>query len=79
MKFIVFGAGMMCHALAYDLARSPGVERVTVADENAERATRLSHRLGAGSAGDDSTLAPEVETGGGAPSVTTGSGTGEPE
>lgn len=46
MKFIVFGAGMMGHALVYDLARSPGVERVTVADENGERAAQLAHSLG---------------------------------
>jgi len=46
MKFIVFGAGMMGRALVYDLARSPGVERVTVADENAERAAQLAHELG---------------------------------
>jgi len=46
MKFIVFGAGMMGRALVYDLARSPGVERVTVADENAERAAKLAHELG---------------------------------
>lgn len=46
MKFIVFGAGMMGHALAHDLARSPGVERVTVADEKAECATHLARQLG---------------------------------
>jgi lysine 6-dehydrogenase len=42
MKFIVLGAGMMGRALAYDLARSPGVDRVTIADEIAERATSLA-------------------------------------
>jgi len=46
MKFIVFGAGMMGHALAYDLARSRGVERVTVADESGDRAVQLAQELG---------------------------------
>lgn len=46
MRFIVLGAGMMGRALAYDLVHSPGVERVTIADEIAERSTRLAHELG---------------------------------
>lgn len=45
MKFIVLGAGLMGRALAFDLARSQGVERVTIADERVERATRLEREL----------------------------------
>jgi len=45
MKFIVLGAGLMGRALAFDLARSQGVERVTIADEKVERATGLAREL----------------------------------
>ncbi|MBE0557208.1 MAG: saccharopine dehydrogenase NADP-binding domain-containing protein, partial [Proteobacteria bacterium] len=46
MKFIVLGAGMMGRALAYDLARSKGVNRVTIADEKGERSRHLALELG---------------------------------
>jgi len=41
MKFAVIGAGMMGRAIAFDLARSRGVERVTLADIDLERARRV--------------------------------------
>ncbi len=45
MNFLVIGSGMMGSALAFDLARSHGVERVTLADENLERAKEAAARI----------------------------------
>ena len=38
MKLLVIGAGMMGSAAAFDMARSHGVEAVTLADADTERA-----------------------------------------
>lgn len=46
MKTLVIGAGMMGSAAAWDLSRSPGVERVIVADRDAERAREVAARIG---------------------------------
>ncbi|MBM4168729.1 MAG: hypothetical protein FJ215_06180 [Ignavibacteria bacterium] len=43
MKFVVIGAGMMGRAIAFDLARSKGVERVTLADIDADVLRRVQH------------------------------------
>jgi lysine 6-dehydrogenase len=40
MKLLVLGAGMMGSAAAYDMARSPQVEAVTLADQDMERVER---------------------------------------
>lgn len=49
MKFLVLGSGLMGGALAYDLARSKGVTRITLADIDpvraAESATRIASPL----------------------------------
>jgi lysine 6-dehydrogenase len=42
MRFIVFGAGMMGRAIAFDLARSPGVEEVAVADMDDAKARSVA-------------------------------------
>ena len=34
MKILVVGSGLMGSAAAFDLARSPGVEKVTIADQD---------------------------------------------
>jgi lysine 6-dehydrogenase len=47
MKTLVIGAGMMGSAAAYDLARSPGVDHVMVADRDPVRAKAVASRLGA--------------------------------
>lgn len=46
MKTLVIGAGMMGSAAAYDLANSPGVESVIVADRDGERATAVAASIG---------------------------------
>ena len=46
MKILVIGSGMMGSALAYDLTHSPGVEKITIADIDLERATRVAKWLG---------------------------------
>jgi lysine 6-dehydrogenase len=46
MNALVIGAGMMGGALAHDLARSRGVERVILADINLERAREVAQRIG---------------------------------
>lgn len=46
MKFLVIGAGMMGSAVAYDLARSGGVERVTVADIDLARCQLVAQKIG---------------------------------
>jgi lysine 6-dehydrogenase len=50
MKLLVIGSGMMGSAAAYDMARNPEVQQVTIADKdvNAARAvaTRINQRLG---------------------------------
>jgi lysine 6-dehydrogenase len=45
MKFLVIGAGMMGSAVARDLARSAGVEAVTLADANLRRAEEAVARI----------------------------------
>lgn len=45
MKIIVFGAGMMGSALAYDLAHSGNVESVVLADIDYERASRAAKNI----------------------------------
>ena len=37
MKILVIGAGMMGWAAAFDMARTPRVEAVTLADSNSQR------------------------------------------
>jgi lysine 6-dehydrogenase len=46
MKTLVIGAGMMGSAAAFDLANSPGVELVIVADKDAERAGNVAAAIG---------------------------------
>jgi lysine 6-dehydrogenase len=50
MRLLVIGAGMMGSAAAYDMARSPGVEAVTLADANGKlaknEATRINRMVG---------------------------------
>ncbi len=48
MKAAVIGAGMMGSAMAYDLAGSDGVERVLLADIDAERAAQVASAIGDG-------------------------------
>jgi lysine 6-dehydrogenase len=45
MKAIVFGAGMMGSALAYDLAHSENVESIVLADIDYERASRVAKNI----------------------------------
>ena len=40
MNVLVIGAGMMGSAMAYDFIRSPGVEKVILADINEDQARR---------------------------------------
>ncbi|HEY5616194.1 MAG TPA: saccharopine dehydrogenase C-terminal domain-containing protein, partial [Bacteroidota bacterium] len=47
MKILVIGAGQMGTALAYDLARSQGVESVTLADVDASRAHSVAAQINA--------------------------------
>ena len=46
MNYIVFGAGMMGSALAYDLAQEEDTERVTLADADVSRARSASDKIG---------------------------------
>ncbi|MBI1803295.1 MAG: saccharopine dehydrogenase NADP-binding domain-containing protein [Ignavibacteria bacterium] len=46
MKALVIGAGMMGSAMAYDLAHSDGVERVTIADIDGSRAQSVARSIG---------------------------------
>ncbi len=46
MKTLVIGAGMMGGAAAFDLANSPGVEKVIVADRDGERAKNVAAVIG---------------------------------
>jgi len=46
MRFVVLGAGLMGRALVHDLLRSSGIERVTVADAEAERSMSLAREFG---------------------------------
>ena len=46
VKAIVLGSGMMGSVIAYDLARSEGVEEVMVADKDQERLRALRARVG---------------------------------
>jgi len=48
MKFLVIGSGMMGSAVAFDLARSSGVEHVTLADIDLARSQEVAKRIGAG-------------------------------
>jgi lysine 6-dehydrogenase len=45
MKFLVIGSGMMGSALAYDLARSAGIEAITLADADLGRAQAAAARI----------------------------------
>jgi lysine 6-dehydrogenase len=45
MKLLVIGAGMMGSAAAYDMARQPGVDSVTLADSDSKRAKESAKRL----------------------------------
>jgi lysine 6-dehydrogenase len=45
MKLLVLGAGMMGSAAAYDMARSPQVESVTLADQDVTRVKRVVNRI----------------------------------
>jgi len=45
MKLLVIGAGMMGSAAAYDMAQSPEVEAVTLADTDAKRAKEAAARV----------------------------------
>ena len=45
MKLLVIGAGMMGSAAAYDMARSQGVESVTLADTDKKRARDAASRI----------------------------------
>lgn len=44
-KYLVFGCGMQGEAIAHDLLRSPGTERVTLVDRSEERVSALAGRL----------------------------------
>ncbi|MBI5367850.1 MAG: saccharopine dehydrogenase NADP-binding domain-containing protein [Planctomycetes bacterium] len=50
MRCAVLGAGLMGRAAVWDLARSPGVERVLVADADGARARAVAQAAGAGRA-----------------------------
>jgi len=45
MKLLVIGSGMMGSAAAFDMARTPEVDSVTLADNNINRAREVSGRL----------------------------------
>jgi lysine 6-dehydrogenase len=45
MKLLVIGAGMMGSAAAYDMARAPEVEQVTLADSDGKRAVEAARRM----------------------------------
>src|SRR5438067_3125767 len=45
MRLLVIGAGMMGTAAAYDMARSPAVESVTLADSDPRRAKESARRI----------------------------------
>lgn len=45
MKFLVLGAGRVGYAVAYDLIRSPRVEKVIVADRDVKRVEAVQQRL----------------------------------
>src|SRR5689334_1210296 len=46
MNYLVIGAGMMGSAMAYDLAHSPNVERVYLADIDGKRAADVAKSIG---------------------------------
>ena len=46
MKVAVFGSGLMGSVISWDLARSPGVDKVVVADIDGERLAALKRRVG---------------------------------
>src|SRR5512132_2759008 len=45
MKLLVIGSGMMGSAAAYDMARQPDVQSVTLADADSKRARETSTRI----------------------------------
>lgn len=47
MKILVLGSGLMGYAAAFDLAKSSGVEIVTLADKDADGPTRAKDRIAA--------------------------------
>lgn len=46
MKFLVIGSGLMGSALAFDVARSKGVQSVTLADQNLDVAKKAAEKIG---------------------------------
>jgi lysine 6-dehydrogenase len=48
MRFVVLGAGMMGRAVVYDLARTPEVRAIVVADFDRSRASHLAREFGRG-------------------------------
>ncbi|MBI3004888.1 MAG: saccharopine dehydrogenase NADP-binding domain-containing protein [Ignavibacteriales bacterium] len=46
MKFLVIGSGLMGSALAFDLARSKGVQSVTLADQNLDVVKKAAEKIG---------------------------------
>ncbi len=45
MNFLVLGSGMMGSAIAYDLAQSPGVDRITLADSDLKRVESAAAKI----------------------------------
>src|SRR5437764_12304066 len=45
MKLVVIGSGMMGSAAAFDMARTPQVESVTLADSDVKRAREVAARV----------------------------------
>jgi len=45
MKLLVIGSGMMGSAAAFDMARTPQVSSVTLADSDAKRAREVATRV----------------------------------
>ena len=45
MKLLVIGSGMMGSAAAFDMARTPQVESVTLADSDGKRAREVAARV----------------------------------
>ena len=57
MKLLVIGAGMMGSAAAFDMARSHGVEFVTLADADTERAQEAAKFIAKAHGNDEMQLA----------------------
>ena len=48
MKLLVIGSGMMGSAAAFDMARTPQVDSVTLADSDAKRVREVAVRVALG-------------------------------